>query len=118
VNLGVLKRIIYGGLLHVVTPICRNGVASVDGFRGVKESTKPGLTEDMKKARLGFCKAHEHWTIEDWKKVIWTDETSVVLSHRRGKYRIRRRNYEKHFKTGIRSRFKKASEFMFWGAFS
>jgi len=53
-----------------------------NGFRSVKESVKPGLTEEMKKARLEFCKAHEHWTLNDWKKVIWTDETSVVLGHR------------------------------------
>jgi hypothetical protein len=36
-----------------------------NGFRNVKESTKPGLTEAMKKARLEFCKDHEHWTLED-----------------------------------------------------
>jgi hypothetical protein len=59
-----------------------------NGFRNVKESTKLGLTEDIKKARLAFCKDHKHWTLEDWKKVIWTDETSIVLGHRRSKYRI------------------------------
>jgi hypothetical protein len=36
-----------------------------NGFRSVKESTKLGLTEEMKKAWLEFCKAHEHWTLED-----------------------------------------------------
>ena len=41
-----------------------------NGFRSVKESVKPGLTEEMKKARLQFCKDHEHWTLEDWKKII------------------------------------------------
>jgi hypothetical protein len=34
-------------------------------FRSVKESTKPGLTEEIKKAWLEFCKAYEHWTLED-----------------------------------------------------
>jgi hypothetical protein len=29
-------------------------------FQSVKESTKPGLTEDIKKARLEFCKAYKH----------------------------------------------------------
>jgi hypothetical protein len=41
-----------------------------NGFRTLKESTKPGLTEAIKEAWLAFCKAHEHWTLEDWKKVI------------------------------------------------
>jgi hypothetical protein len=89
-----------------------------NGFRNVKESTKPGLTEVMKKARLKFCKDYEHWTLEDWKRVIWTDETSVVLGYRRGQYRIWQRDFERHAKTCVRSRFKKASEFMFWGCFS
>jgi hypothetical protein len=53
-------------------------------FLCVKESTKPGLTKVIKKAQIEFCKAHEHWTLEDWKQVIWTDETLVVLSHCRG----------------------------------
>jgi hypothetical protein len=34
-------------------------------FRSVKELVKLGLTEEMKKAQLEFCKAHEHWTLED-----------------------------------------------------
>jgi hypothetical protein len=29
-------------------------------FQSVKESTKPGLTKEIKKAWLEFCKAHEH----------------------------------------------------------
>jgi hypothetical protein len=59
-----------------------------NGFQTLKESTKPGLIEAMKEAQLAFYKAHEHWTLEDWKKVIWTDKTLVVLGHRCGKYRI------------------------------
>jgi hypothetical protein len=72
----------------------------------------------MKKAQIEFCKAYEHWTLEDWKRVIFTDKTSVVLGHQQGIYRIWRRGFEKHIKTYVRSWFKKALEFMFWGAFS
>jgi hypothetical protein len=50
----------------------------------VKPTKKPGLTDKMKAARLKFCQDHADWTLEDWKNVIWTDETSVVLGHRRG----------------------------------
>ena len=35
---------------------------------------------------------YEHRTIEDWKNVIWTDETSVLVGSRRGnRTRILRR---------------------------
>jgi DNA-binding transcriptional regulator GbsR (MarR family) len=50
-------------------------------YRKVKPTFKPGLTAAMKKARLDFALDHRHWTLEDWKRVIWTDETSVILRH-------------------------------------
>ncbi|KAF7179335.1 hypothetical protein CNMCM7691_008268 [Aspergillus felis] len=54
------------------------------GYKAVKQTTKPGLTDEMKQKRLQFCLAHKDWTLEDWKNVIWTDETSVSLGQRRG----------------------------------
>jgi len=88
------------------------------GFRNVKPTWKPGLSGLARDRRLAFCLAHQHWTLEDWKNVIWTDETSVVLGHRRGSQRVWRRVFEVCDRTVIRRRFKKASEFMFWGSFS
>jgi len=54
------------------------------GFHRVKPTTKPGLSPAMKKARLAWCLERQHWTLEDWKNVIFSDETSVILGHRRG----------------------------------
>lgn len=88
------------------------------GLRKVKPTRKPGLTEKMRKERLEWCLARKDWTLEDWKNVIWSDETSVVLLHRRGGYRIWRRADEKLQKSCIRERWKGSSEFMFWGCFS
>jgi len=31
---------------------------------------------------------HQDWSLEDWKKVVWSDETSVILGHRRGGVRV------------------------------
>jgi transposase len=58
------------------------------GFVVVKPSWKPGLTDAAKAKRLKFCLDHQYWTLNDWKNVIWTDETSVVLGHRRGAVRV------------------------------
>jgi transposase len=58
------------------------------GMRKTKSTRKPGLTPAMKAARLAWAKKHENWELEDWKKVIFSDETSVVLGHRRGSYRV------------------------------
>jgi transposase len=88
------------------------------GLKKTKPTRKPGLTKQMRAERLAWCRAHEHWTLEDWKRVIWTDETAVVLNHRRGGYRIWRRSDERFVRSCIRERWKGYSEFMFWGCFS
>jgi hypothetical protein len=88
------------------------------GFRRVKSTKKPGLTLAMRKKRLDWCLEREDWGLEDWKKVIWTDETSVLLNTRRGGYRVWRTAKESHDPTCIRPRWKGYSEFMFWGSFS
>lgn len=72
----------------------------------------------MRKERLEWCLAHKDWTLEDWKNVIWSDETSIILLHRRGGYRVWRRSDEAFTRSCIRERWKGASEFMFWAAFS
>ncbi|PQM43535.1 hypothetical protein VC83_09662 [Pseudogymnoascus destructans] len=88
------------------------------GFRKTKPTRKPGLTKKMRAERLKWCLDHQHWTLEDWKNVIWSDETSVVLNHRRGGYRIWRKADEAFLRSCIRERWKGYSEFMFWGCFT
>jgi transposase len=75
------------------------------GFGKTKPTRKPGLTPEMKQARLQFALDHEHWTLEDWKKVIWSDETSVVCGFRRGGYRVWRCSNEKMKRSCIRPEF-------------
>jgi hypothetical protein len=87
-------------------------------MHSVKTTKKPGLTPAMMQARFEFALRYEHWTIEDWKKIIWTDETSVLLGARRGKVRVWRTAKEKFESTVVRNRWKGFSEFMFWGAFT
>ena len=88
------------------------------GMHKTKPTRKPGLTNEMKLARLRWCLDHQGWTLEDWKNVIWSDETSVVLGHRRGGYKIWRTKEERFLKSTIRPRWKGYSEFMFWGCFT
>ena len=37
------------------------------------------LSPAMKAAQLQFAMEHKDKTLEDWKNVIWTDETGVIL---------------------------------------
>jgi hypothetical protein len=64
-------------------------------YRKVKLNCKSKLTVKMRKARLTFCLLHKDWIIEDWKRVIWSDETIVILNHRRETVRIWRTTKER-----------------------
>jgi transposase len=106
------------GELIGVSPRTAHRILRNAGLVKRKPTWKPGLTPAMREARLQFALRHRDWTLKDWKNVIWTDETSVVLGHRRGGVRVWRRPGERYDKTCVRTRWKKASEFMFWGTFS
>jgi len=99
-----------------ISPMTVWRILKASGMRKTKPTKKPGLSKAMRKARLDFCLAYQHWTLKDWKKVIWTDETSIVLGLRRGSHRVWRRVDEAVKKSCIRARFKGFSEFMFWGS--
>jgi transposase len=89
-----------------------------NGYHKVKPTRKPGLSDAARKARLEWCLQFKDWTLEDWKQVLWSDETSVVYGTRRGGERVWRTVYEVNTKTCRRQRWKGYSEFMFWGCFS
>lgn len=74
------------------------------GLKKTKPTRKPGLTPKMKRERLNWCYEHRYWTLEEFKDVIWTNETSVVLLHRRGGYRIWRSKDEAFLRSCIRER--------------
>jgi len=47
------------------------------GLQAVVKAKKPLLTKRHRKERLDFALAHLDWTVEDWKTVVWSDETKI-----------------------------------------
>ena len=43
----------------------------------MKKIKKPSLTADQRSARLSWALEHRNWTMDDWKWVIWSDETKI-----------------------------------------
>jgi len=46
-------------------------------MKAVVKSKRPFLKEKHRKAHLGFAYAHKDWTVDDWKRVVWSDETKI-----------------------------------------
>ena len=46
-------------------------------MRSVVKRKRPLCKPHYRRARMGFAERHLEWTIQDWKKVIWSDETKI-----------------------------------------
>ena len=47
------------------------------GMKAVVKRKRLLLLKRHIRARLDFALAHQDWTLEDWKRVIWSDETKI-----------------------------------------
>ena len=47
------------------------------GIHSYTMSKVPAMTRRQKQARLTFAREHVSWTLDDWKKVVFSDETKV-----------------------------------------
>jgi hypothetical protein len=45
------------------------------GLKAYVRRTKPLLTVEHKKKRLAWAQAHKDWTVENWKSVVFSDES-------------------------------------------
>jgi len=46
-------------------------------MKAVVKKKRPLLSKHQRRERLDFAIAHQDWTVEDWKKVVWSDETKI-----------------------------------------
>jgi transposase len=47
------------------------------GMKATTKQKKPLLLSRHIRQRLEFAKKYQHWTLDDWKRVIWSDETKI-----------------------------------------
>ena len=49
------------------------------GLCGQNAAKKPLLKHTNKTKRLAWAKKHKQWTLDQWKSVLWSDETAISL---------------------------------------
>ena len=47
------------------------------GLKAIVKKKRPRLLVRHIKDRYEFAKRHKDWTVEDWKRVVWSDETKI-----------------------------------------
>ena len=56
---------------------CRVRRALKDSGLKQNKQNKPLLSARHRKLRMDFAFRYENWTVEDWKRVVWSDETQI-----------------------------------------
>lgn len=89
------------------------------GLRGCVAKKKTFFRRGNKQKRLKFVKEHENWTEEDWKKVLWTDESKFEMFGSRRRQYVRRRPGEEYLEDCLNPTMKHGGgSIMVWGCFS
>lgn len=60
------------------------------GLVGARPSKKPLISTKNARARLKFAQAHKDWSIGDWSRVLWSDESKFNLFSSDGIRYVRR----------------------------
>lgn len=89
------------------------------GMIGRIAAKKPLLRPINKKKRLEFAKQHANWTIEQWKSVLWSDESKFqIIGSNRRQY-VRRKTGERVKEGCVVPTVKHGGgSVMVWGCFS
>ncbi|RYG95422.1 hypothetical protein EON65_56010 [archaeon] len=64
-------------IVQISASIARN-MLHQEGLKAMHMVERPLLTRAHKRRRLEFARAHRDWTVDDWKQVIFSDETVIT----------------------------------------
>ena len=70
-------QFINSAIPNPVTPQTVRNVLKKNGFHSATKKTVPMLKKTHRQKRLEFAQYHENWTVEDFKRVLWTNETNI-----------------------------------------
>ena len=91
---------------------------SESGLDSYVARKKPFISDKNIKTRLDWCVTYQHWTVDDWKRVLWCDEAPFTLSYH-GRVFVRRPKGKAYDKRYIKPTFKHGGgKIQLWGCYS
>jgi len=80
---------------------------------------KPELSIENVAKRLAWAEKYKNWTVEDWRKVIWSDESSIQIGVNPRRQWVIRPKGERLNLQYVKKTFKSAQvKVMVWGCFT
>lgn len=88
-------------------------------LRARRPARGPELLREHRVARLRFAREHANWTVDDWSKVLFTDECRMALRAPDGRHRVYRRRNERYLpNTTVQTVSYDGGSVMVWGGIS
>lgn len=87
------------------------------GLRGRIPVKKPWISKKNRIARLKFAREHKDWTVQQWARVLWSDESKNNLFGSDGIRFVRRPAGKRFDKKYMRPTVKHSASVMPWGCF-
>lgn len=107
-----------GPMAHLaVGPDCLRKALAKRGYKRYIARAKPPLSPKQMEARLAWAYKYEHWTIQQWASLLWTDETWVTGGRHRRQWVTRKAGEELHANC-MTPKIRKWKGWMFWGSFA
>jgi transposase len=77
---------------------------------------KPPLSDENRRVRLAWALEHVHWSIDQWNRILWTDETWVTSGFHTRTW-VTRKPGEELDDTCVRTSPARKRGWMFWASF-
>ena len=88
-------------------------------YRSCCAKVLPLLSVKNIRDRIAFCKKYKDWSLEDWERVLWSDESTFVVSSGCRSKRVRRpRGSDPNDPRYTAKVVKHAASVMVWGCFA
>jgi transposase len=95
----------------------RRRITETKIFRSYWATKKPFINESNRQKRVAWCIKHRDWTVEQWRNVIWSDESPFVFRFNK-KVRVWRMFNERYNPECTVATVKHDKKIMVWGCFA
>jgi hypothetical protein len=104
-------------LSHICERTIRRRITESGEFSSYWKTRTPFISKTNIKKRLLWCRARVGWSTDQWRKVLWSDESPFVLRYNK-KTRVWRTANEKYAPWCTSASVKHDKKIMVWGCFA
>jgi transposase len=103
--------------MNISTVTMRRSLKRI-GLRSCVSRSKPLISEGNQEARYAWALERQDWSVEKWKKIVWSDESTFSQFSQGRSCRVWRTPGEEFEPSCLAATVKHSPNRMFWGCFS